>query len=69
MIIALNGRREELPDGASVADAVTKAGVEDSAGRGVAVAVDGEVIRRVDWGRTKLVRDQTVEGVRAVQGG
>jgi sulfur carrier protein len=69
VIIALNGRREELPDGASVADAVTKAGVEDGAGRGVAVAVDGEVIRRVDWGRTKLVRDQTVEVVRAVQGG
>lgn len=68
-MIALNGRRAELPDGATVGDAVKEAGVEDDAGRGVAVAVDGEVIRRVEWGETKLEGDQTVEVVRAVQGG
>jgi sulfur carrier protein len=68
MIVALNGRQAELPDGATVADAVKEAGA-DGESRGVAVAVDGEVVRRTEWGTTKLRRDQTVEVVRAVQGG
>jgi sulfur carrier protein len=68
MIVALNGRRAELPDGASVADAVEAAGAEGS-GRGVAVAVDGEVVRRVEWAGTKLQSDQVVEVLHAVQGG
>ena len=68
MIVALNGRRAELPDGATVADAVKETGV-DGDGHGVAVAVDGEVIRKVDWRTTKLEGEQKVEVVRAVQGG
>jgi sulfur carrier protein len=68
MTIELNGRTVELSAGATVADAVIEAGA-DGDSRGVAVAVDGEVIRRVDWGKTKLRSDQSVEVVRAVQGG
>jgi sulfur carrier protein len=68
MTIELNGRTVELSTGATVADAVIEAGA-DGDSRGVAVAVDGEVIRRVDWGQTKLRSDQSVEVVRAVQGG
>jgi sulfur carrier protein len=68
VIIELNGRQTELPDGATVADAVNEIGV-DADGRGVAVAVDGEVIRRVDWGKTRLQGEQSVEVVHAVQGG
>jgi sulfur carrier protein len=68
MIIELNGRTAELPNGATVADAVKEVGV-DGESRGVAVAVDGEVIRRAEWGETELESDQTVEVVRAVQGG
>ena len=68
MIIELNGRTVELSAGATVADAVIEAGA-DGDSRGVAVAVDGEVIRRVDWRKTKLRSDQSVEVVRAVQGG
>jgi sulfur carrier protein len=68
VIIALNGRRAELPDGATVADAVQRAGA-DGQSRGVAVAVDGEVVRRAEWQGTKLQSEQTVEVVRAVQGG
>jgi sulfur carrier protein len=68
MIIELNGRTAELPNGATVIDAVKETGV-DGGTRGVAVAVDGEVIRRADWGNTKLENDQIVEVVRAVQGG
>jgi sulfur carrier protein len=68
MTIELNGRTVELSAGATVADAVIEAGA-DGDSRGVAVAVDGEVIRRVDWRKTKLRSEQSVEVVRAVQGG
>jgi sulfur carrier protein len=68
LIVELNGRTEELPDGATVADAVRVAGV-DGEPRGVAVAVDGEVVRRADWVTTPLADRQAIEVVRAVQGG
>jgi sulfur carrier protein len=68
MVIELNGREVELPAEATVADAVRGAGA-DGDSRGVAVAVDGEVIRRAEWGKTRLRGDQRVEVVRAVQGG
>jgi len=68
VIVELNGRPEELPDGATVADAVKVVGV-DGEPRGVAVAVDGEVVRRRDWESTTLGDRQAVEIVRAVQGG
>ena len=68
MTIELNGRSIELRDEATVADAVVEAGA-DGEPRGVAVAVDGEVVRRADWGNTMLRGDQSVEVVRAVQGG
>ena len=38
-------------------------------GRGVAVAVDGEVVPRGEWRRTRLREGQQVEVLRAVQGG
>ncbi len=68
MNIELNGRSVELPADATVADVVIEAGA-DGDSRGVAVAVDGEVVRRAEWGKTKLRSDQNVEVVRAVQGG
>ena len=67
-MIELNGRPTEVPAGATVADAVAEAEA-DGESRGVAVAVDGEVVRRAEWGKTKLQSDQAVEVVRAVQGG
>ena len=68
MIVQVNGRAAELPDGATVADAVRAVGI-DGERRGVAVAVDGEVVRRADWDRTPVAERQAVEVVRAVQGG
>jgi sulfur carrier protein len=69
MKIELNGRPVELAPGATVADAVIEAGAEAGDSRGIAVAVDGEVIRRAAWRMTELEGDQSVEVVRAVQGG
>jgi sulfur carrier protein len=68
MIVELNGDRVELSDGASVADAVAVAGA-NSGRRGVAVAVDGEVVPRSGWDGTNLREGQKVEVVEAIQGG
>jgi sulfur carrier protein len=68
VIVELNGRPERLPDGSTVADAVKAVGV-DGETRGVAVAVDGEVVRRAEWVTTPLAERQAIEVVRAVQGG
>jgi sulfur carrier protein len=68
MIVELNGRDEELPDGATVVDAVRFLDIDGDT-RGVAVALDGEVVRRADWDTTKLAERQAIEVVRAVQGG
>lgn len=38
-------------------------------GRGVAVAVNGALVRRADWATTTLNAGDTVEIVRAMQGG
>ena len=68
MIVELNGDRVELAEGASVADAVAAVGA-DSGRRGVAVAVDGEVVPRGGWDQTRLAEGQRVEVVEAIQGG
>jgi sulfur carrier protein len=66
--VRLNGESRELPDGATVGTAVREAGVTGN-GRGVAVAVDGEVVPQGEWESTDLREGQRVEVVRAVQGG
>ena len=68
MTIELNGEPTELAEGASVAAAVELAGVEHER-RGVAVAVDGEVVPRTEWEGTTLRDGQAVEVVRAIGGG
>ncbi|HWO15238.1 MAG TPA: sulfur carrier protein ThiS, partial [Solirubrobacterales bacterium] len=57
-----------LPDGATLADAVRESG-GDQATRGVAVALDGEVIPRGEWEATALVEGGKVEVLAAIQGG
>ena len=68
MTIRLNGEERELPVGATVAAAVALLDVtEDS--RGVAVAVDREVVPRGAWSETILADGAQVEVVMAIQGG
>ena len=68
MKIVLNGDPRELPAGASVERAVEASGAPPSR-RGLAVAVDGEVVPRGEWGATALADGQRVEVLQAVQGG
>ncbi len=66
--VTLNGEPCELPDGASLERAVREAGAGEG-GRGVAVAVDGEVVPRGEWSEFALREGQRVEVLHAVQGG
>ena len=68
MNVLLNGEERELRDGSAVADAVRESGAPPG-GRGVAVAVDGEVVPRGRWEDTSLESGQRVEVLQAVQGG
>ena len=68
MRVELNGSALELPEGASVADAVRASGAAADA-RGIAVALDGEVVPRTDWPQTALREGQSIEVLAAIQGG
>ena len=67
MLVRLNGRLETLPDGGLLTDVLARLGVDDP--RGVAVALDGEVVPRGSWATTRVREGQAVEVLRAVQGG
>jgi sulfur carrier protein len=68
MNVMLNGEACELRDGATVTDAVEASGAPPE-GRGVAAAVDGEVVPRGEWNQTRLNDGQRIEVLQAVQGG
>jgi glycine oxidase len=69
MRIVLNGENRELPGGATVAELVEQSGLARERRRGVAVAVEGEVVPRSAWGTTELSEGQAVELLTAIQGG
>lgn len=68
MNLIVNGEPRELPAGATVAGVIELLDVAPGA-RGVAVAVDGEVIARSRWTDTELHEGSTVEVLAAIQGG
>jgi sulfur carrier protein len=68
-VIAVNGTpNPDVPPGASVRGLLDVLGV-DAEARGVAVAVDAEVIPRPEWPTHVLGADARVEVLIAVQGG
>ena len=67
-MIVLNGQARELPDPATLAAALAELDVAPDA-RGVAVAVDGEVIPRDRWSDLELIEGARVEVLTAMQGG
>jgi sulfur carrier protein len=68
MNVTINGRPRELSAGATVASVVELLDVAPGA-RGVAVALDGEVVTRGRWADTELHEGSLVEVVAAIQGG
>lgn len=68
MRATVNGEPRDLPAGATVADLVALL-VGDRGPRGVAVAVNGEVVPRSEWATRVLGEDDRAEVLGAVQGG
>jgi sulfur carrier protein len=66
--VIVNGEPRELAAGATVATVVELLDVGPGA-RGVAVALDGEVVTRSRWPGTELCEGALVEVVAAIQGG
>jgi sulfur carrier protein len=67
-MITVNGAAAELPIGARIADVLDALGVEPGR-RGVAIAIDGEVVPRTQWESTTLPEGAQIEVVQAIQGG
>ncbi len=64
----LNGQPSDVPAGETVAAVLRRLGLEADA-KGVAVAVDGEVLPRASWASFALPPDARVEILTAMQGG
>lgn len=65
-MIRINGEGAPLT-AATLAELLAEKGVTD--GKGVAVALNGQVVRRQAWTETKLSAGDTIEIVRVRQGG
>ena len=68
MRVLLNGSETQLAKGATVTTAVQALDLPAN-GRGVAVAVDAEVVPRTEWPTHTLNDGARVEVLRAIQGG
>jgi sulfur carrier protein len=66
-MIFVNGEPRDRA-GATIAELLFDLGVEDRA-RGVAVAVDGEVVPRAEWQQRRVTEGERVEALSAMQGG
>jgi sulfur carrier protein len=67
-VIVLNGQRADVRAGESIASVLIGMGLDVQA-RGVAVAVDGEVVPRAQWASFTVGEDARVEVLTAMQGG
>lgn len=68
MLITLNGEQQELSGEITLAELVRLLG-RDPDGRGVAVALNGEVVPRTRWTEQRVPPAAEVEVVNAVGGG
>ena len=67
-MILVNGQSSEVAAGETVAGVLSRMGLAEAA-RGVAVAVDGEVVPRAAWSSHTLGEHARVEVLTAMQGG
>lgn len=68
MNVVVNGGPRVFPDAITVSEIVAAVGSPEG-GRGVAVAVNGEVVTRSEWSSRRLVDRDRIEILRAVGGG
>jgi sulfur carrier protein len=68
VIVHVNGEPTELAEGATVADVLERLDVNGRR-RGLAVAVEAEVVPRSEWDARPLGAGDRVEVLNAIQGG
>jgi sulfur carrier protein len=69
MKVTLNGAPSEMPAGSTIADVVGRLGHKGPSQRGVAVALNGEVVQRKRWAETHVAERDRIEVLAAIQGG
>lgn len=67
MRLTVNGAPLDVPEGCTLPEALAAAGLDDL--RGVAIALDDQVVPRSEWPSAQPADGQRIEVVRAVQGG
>jgi sulfur carrier protein len=68
MTVVVNGEALEVVSGTTVSALLSQLG-HDSSGAGIAVALNGEVVRRGAWPTTELGEHDRIEVLGAAQGG
>ncbi len=68
IVITMNGDKAEVPEGTSLEDLLTRSG-HNSARRGLAIAMNGEVVPRGLWPGQAVSEGDIVELLVASQGG
>jgi sulfur carrier protein len=69
MKLTVNGAEREVPDGLTVTELVHRIANGAGDGRGVAVAVEAQVVPRSEWDARRLSEGERIEVVGAIQGG
>ncbi len=67
MNIAVNGTTRAIPSGTSLIEVLAE--VVGDGTQGVAIALNGEVVRRAAWPSVQLTNGDAIEVVHAKQGG
>lgn len=67
--IVVNGDESRVENGSTLADLLESVNIDVENTRGIAVAVNDEIIRRTDWNKRELNDGDSVELVTARQGG
>lgn len=67
MNVTINGSSADLVAGTTVAALEELQG--PGVGRGVAVAINGEVVTRAEWSKRELIEGDRIEILRAIGGG
>lgn len=68
MSALVNGAPRDLVNGTTVAELIAELG-HDPSGRGVAAAINGEVVARAAWSSTTIGDGDRVEVLTAIGGG
>ncbi len=67
--VTLNGESAEIAPDSTIADVLRERGLDPSDPKGIAVAVNEEVVPKSTWGATHISAGDNVEVITARQGG